>query len=138
MCPGDAILYGAMEQLVDTNNYEFTAATGVKAVCGLRIVRDGEQTIVVLTELPENRGMSVTNAAEEIATQVRREFGLDPDQTLWIEHYPEQQVAYHGRPLREKATYDEIIYTWDDYQASEPEWHRLNQEEVEILLGDFL
>lgn len=123
------------ERLVDTNDYEFTAATGVKATCGLRIVRDAEQTVVILTELPDNRGMSVTNAAEELATQVRREFGLDPDQTRWIEHYPERETSVHQRPHRESATYDEIIYTWEDYQASEPEWRRLAEEEIEILLG---
>jgi hypothetical protein len=70
----------------------------MKACCGLRIMRDEQQTIVVLTELPENRRMSVTNAAEEIATEVRREFGLDPDQTRWIEHYPERQYTYTESP----------------------------------------
>jgi hypothetical protein len=33
------------------------------------------------------------------------------------------------------ATYDEIIYTWEGYQAREPTWRRLLYEEVEILLG---
>jgi len=125
-----------MERLVDTNNYEFTAATGVKASCGLRIVRDGEQTVVVLTELPDNPGMSVTNAAEEIATQVRREFGLDPDQTRWIEHYPKWQHHIHRQLHTESSIYDEIIYTWIDYEATQPEWQRLTYEEVEILLDE--
>ena len=97
-----------MEQLIATH-YEFTAATGATATCGLHIVREGTQLVVVLTELPDNPGMSVTNAAEEIASQVRREFGLDPDQTRWIEHYPERYYHVHGRTLRDPATYDEII-----------------------------
>lgn len=123
-----------MERLVNTT-YEFTAATGVQAVCGLCIVRDGEQIVVVLTELPHNHGMSVTNAAEEIATQVRQSFGLDPDQTRWIEHYPEQQHRIRSRVHTEPPTYDKVIFTWDNYKASEPTWQRLSGEEGEVLLG---
>jgi hypothetical protein len=122
------------EQLLATT-YEFTAATGIKAVCGLRLVRDEERVVVVLTELPDNPGMSVTNACEEIATQVRRAFGLDPDQIRWIEHYPEREHHVHRRTLHEAATYDEIIFIWEDYQARAPTWRRLTPEEVHLLLG---
>src|SRR5262245_34761683 len=122
-----------MERLVNTI-YEFTAATGVKAICGLCILRDDERMVAVLTELPDNTGMSVTNAAEEIATQVRRSFGLDPEQTRWIEHYPERQYQVHQRTLTEPATYDEIVFTWENYQATEPNWLRLSKEDGEIML----
>ncbi len=123
-----------MERLVDTH-YEHKPKIGTPAACCLSILHSEEQTIVVFTELPDNEGMSVTNAAEDIATQVRREFGLDPDQTRWIEHYPERQHHVHNRIHIEPATYDEVIYTWDGYQASEPTWRRLTREEFEVLVG---
>jgi hypothetical protein len=112
------------EPIVENPRYVFTASTGVPAVCGLRIVSDGAQRIVVLTELADNVGMSVTNAAAEIAAQVRSEFSLDPDLTRWIEHYPQY------------PTYDEITFTWDGHNALEPSWRRLVVEEAEVLIGD--
>jgi hypothetical protein len=124
-----------MERLLDTH-YEFITATGVKARCGLRILRDGSQVVVILSELRDNRGRSVTNAAEEIATQVRRKFGLDPDQTRWIERYPERQRFRRNRDRSEPDVYDEILYVWDEYRATEPEWRRLAPDEVQRMVGD--
>jgi hypothetical protein len=34
---------------------------------------------------------SVTNYAEHLATAMRRQYGLKPEDMIWIEHYPESQ-----------------------------------------------
>lgn len=95
----------------DVPRYTFQGYFGARSVCRLRIyhVRLGDQQgnvtrpLVVLTELANNPGTSVTNAAELLATKVEREYQLPPS-TLWVEHYDRggeedtyDQVAYEGR-----------------------------------------
>ena len=43
-------------------------------------------TAPIAIEMPDNEGVSVTNYAEELASQVQRMFGFP--QLRWIEHYP--------------------------------------------------
>jgi len=87
----------------------------------------------MLTELPDNRGMSVTNAFEYIATQVLCQNRLHPGRVIWIEHYPER-----GRDLPE--TLDLVTLEWseepDGWTASHPGWRRVSGELVAELLGE--
>ncbi|MCW7072214.1 MAG: hypothetical protein OCU12_07835 [Methanophagales archaeon] len=97
--------------------------------------------ILIMSERDDNPGMSVTNACELIATawynDVRRR-GLSvpkPDEFVWIEHYPANDI----RPL---PTYDRITFTWkhtlhnDVWTAFSPEWERIAEKaltELDIL-----
>jgi hypothetical protein len=57
------------------NDYEFLAPNGFISHCHLQIYRaEGRPMLVVASELPSNPGMSVTNAAETLATDVFRAF----------------------------------------------------------------
>lgn len=58
------------------------------AVCRIEAIRlvDG-RAVVIVVELPDNTGTSVTNACEELATQVCQQLGIDVRQLVWIEHY---------------------------------------------------
>lgn len=100
--------------------------------CRVRLYKgfDGGYT-VLLTELADNPGESVTNACERIATGVQPRWALDLTTTRWIEHYPAESFREKGRG----ATFDEITFTWGDGTASHPQWHRLPLEVVEILTG---
>ena len=64
------------------------------AVCRRRMWTVGELTIVVLTEVEENEGMSVTNAYERLAAMTLNAYpALQPGRIIWIEH--EAPVALH-------------------------------------------
>jgi hypothetical protein len=118
-------------ELLHHSDYQYTGALKRQARCGLRIYERAEGKVVFMTEQNDNHGPSVTNNVEELATQVRREFGLDSDQTTWVEHYPEREWRVHNRVQIEPPSYDEVTFTWVDYVATEPEWRRLDREEVE-------
>ncbi len=81
--------------------------------CGVQIIqRDGAAT-VILTELPDNPGTSVTNAIEDIATLIYKErlADLAADAITWIEHYPQRgKIA---------ETHDRVILQWE---PSTPHW----------------
>ncbi|HPI82750.1 MAG TPA: hypothetical protein PK122_05985 [Candidatus Paceibacterota bacterium] len=56
-------------------------------------------------------GTSVTNASEDLATEIVAKEGLDPAKCRFFEFYPE----YEG-------DVDEITYIWDSGKARNPQW----------------
>ncbi len=110
--------------------YRYPGLWDLPARCGVEILRhDTGGATVILTELPDNPGSSVTNLAATLATRLRaaRLADLAPAQIRWIEHYP-------ARGQRE-ATFDELTLTWDPaartYRA--PAWRRLTPDEIRQL-----
>ena len=97
--------------------------------------------VVLCTELPSNRGESVTNAAERIAGSVIAAFKL-PTPLVWIEHYPPETT--NGKV----ETFDLVVF--GHYEVREivrveeegpikeigpPSWRRLDRASVEVLVG---
>jgi len=105
--------------------YEFKSAMG-QAFCGLRIFND-PHALVVVTEHPDNQGMSVTNAAEDLATNIVADFGLNPLTTVFFEHWP----PMGGQP----ESFDLVRFIWIDGRATSPEWRRWAAEQIEIVTG---
>jgi hypothetical protein len=99
--------------------------------CRLRIYkrRDGGQT-VLLTEVANNPGQSITAASDVIATGLVARYHLDPATTFWIEHWP----ADPSDKLSENA-YASVKYTWLDGVAASPRWRRLSLERAEEMTG---
>lgn len=59
------------------------------AVCRVRIYKGQTGNVMLLTELPENTGLSVTNGVEKIAAEVAVEYNLN--HAIIIEHYPDRR-----------------------------------------------
>lgn len=62
------------------------------AFCRIRI----NGNTVVATELPDNTGMSITNAAEEVALLVCHNYSIPLSELVWIEHYPHRAGLDEG------------------------------------------
>ena len=106
------------------------------ARCRLRVIEPnspGRPTVMVLSELADNPGASITNAAEQAWQAAARRTGLypgsglEPHTAIYIEHYPGDR--YH-RP----ETFD--VVTFDDPQTfTGPEWRPLGPLEFSELIG---
>ena len=128
--------------MIDTL-YHFKGFGGCACVCRLRFFEapTGE-TVIVATELLENEGTSITNMAEHLATQVCREFNIDPEQLLWIEHYT---GLVDGPDERIPESFDlvsfDLSFTEDGqqcYRFTEPHWRHMPLAEVSFLTGGAL
>lgn len=64
-------------------------------------------------------GTSITNASEQLATEIREKYGLNPELCKFYETY-----NYDDR------TFDEIIYTWENGIARSPEWMPSDNEKI--------
>ena len=108
--------------------YEYKGYHGAPSVCGLEIRALKVGTLVVVTELPDNPGTSVTNMAENLATDVCRSRKISPHKLLWVEHYPER-----GIDLPE--TWDEVFFDfdWTNISFFNPRWSRTSKGFGEAL-----
>lgn len=108
---------------------------GYPAVCHAAVYpRQDRPPMIILTEPPENRGMSVTNAIEYLATAIfnhprfRQVLGEDPRDCLWIEHYPETDVR--------EETWDMVYLAWRQENGEwtavgeEPRWYHLDYHDL--------
>jgi|GraSoiStandDraft_24_1057298.scaffolds.fasta_scaffold292817_2 hypothetical protein len=73
--------------------------------------------------------MSITNASEWLASHIATEYELDPRSTRFIEHYSEASYGDTSMP----DTYDEVAFAWNGRKAHDPQWRRLQGEELAAL-----
>ena len=115
-----------------------------------------ERPVVICTELPDNEGMSITHAAEQIANEVLANHpdvfaialsstpGIEYDKSfIWIEHY---QDGARGTPDG-RATFDLVKFAhyeprevlragqWAK-EIGEPSWSAMDRASVEALIGE--
>jgi hypothetical protein len=109
----------------------------IEATCRIRVYQLADGVIVVIaTELPDNPGASITNAAEILATDMRRWFVVPGGGLLWIEHYQDRAMI-GGRP-QQKQSFDRVFFRWNGQQYDDPDWKPFSREQVETLIGELL
>lgn len=108
--------------------YHFCGLHGCESKCGLRIIElaDG-QVVVIASELPDTPGTSVTNFAEELASLVCTEQGIEPKQLVWIEHY----VPHKGHPKPDWDLVTFAVALGDGEQATfaQPQWRPMREKD---------
>ena len=113
------------------DRYRFRGFHGCDAWYALDILKANEgRTVVIATEVEDNPGTSVTNAAEELACQVCVEFSIDPSQLVWIEHYG---YPAPGELKRHPRTYDLVTFTISPAARGavfrQPQWRPMRNED---------
>jgi len=125
--------------------FEYRGFHGCKCCCKLELLPLAEgRTAVIATEMLENRGTSITNVAEHLASYVCDRFGIDPERLVWIEHYG-YDSPFHPREPRdydlvtfERRAPEKIVWApavlrmhpdgWPGY-FEEPEWRIMREED---------
>ena len=92
--------------------------------------------VAVVSDIPfEKQGpnqLTVKSCAGHIATNVVRNFSIDPGRMLWIEYYP-------GDPENEKFRYpvqehfEETEFTWTENGAEKARWKTPGPATVELV-----
>ena len=102
----------------------------ISSTCHLTLWQSDTETLVMVTELAANEGMSVTNAAGWLATKVIQDYQLSPERTRFVEHYG--KMSYANSDIVD--TYDLVTFSWNEEgEACNPKWRRLTKEEVTAL-----
>ena len=79
--------------------------------------------MVIVSELPENPGRTITEESLALIRLVCHKFALNPTKTMWLEHYP--QSYFH-----KEETYKQLILIECNVWSS-----RINKQQLEALLS---
>ena len=116
--------------------YEYEGFGGCKSICNLEIHRN----LVICSAREDNEGTSITNVAEQLATEIANQYLPDPSKLVWVEHYPKRTVGNH-------ESWDLVFFNVKnngvfrdksvDVQFSNPRWVRIEEQVVNALRETF-
>jgi hypothetical protein len=111
--------------------FDFKGRWDAPSRCGLKIVKKQERHIAIVTELFEdNPGTSITEFNTELAAIIIKEFNLDPEKLLFIEHNPDR-----GSKLDHYQESFEIVrFQRNGARFCDPEWERISRDRVDELI----
>ncbi|MGE0087334.1 MAG: hypothetical protein AB7S75_23250 [Desulfococcaceae bacterium] len=92
--------------------------------------------VAVVSDIPFGKQgpnqLTVKSCASHIATNVVRNFSIEPGRMLWIEHYPgdseNEKLRY---PVKEH--FDEAEFSWDEGGAKNARWKTPSPATVELV-----
>lgn len=88
--------------------------------------------VAIVSETPNNTGMSVCNAFEDLVPQVCEVFGLCLDHLIWIEHWGKWSVA-EGAPYdRDEEEYTQVLFDIESGRACNPRWRYLGSDRTAL------
>jgi len=94
---------------------------GGRGAVRVRTYRHANHVVALMTELFNNPGPSITNAAEAVTGAVQREFGFD---VVCVEHYP-----------REGGSHETLAVVKIDGRGN-PGWYALSDDDLVTLIGE--
>lgn len=126
---------------------DYVAPTPQVGRCRVRVFlpdNERDSPVVILTELADNPGLSLTHAVKEIATKVVLDNELPPNRTVFIEHHEDSVRGIPGDPV----TFDLLTFSNDEAETEvvegsslwridlgKPRWSALDCASVERLVG---
>ena len=66
-----------------------------------------------------NKNLTIRSCNAHIATEVTRQFKINPGKMLWVEFYPESKYGIKKEKII-KESYEKIDFTWKDGKAYDP------------------
>ncbi len=118
---------------------------GCDSKCRVEIWTDARElkAAVVLTELVDNPGTSVTNYVEELATLVlplvETLCECPPQSIIWIEHYEKvpQRTAERWHHYLLDESWGVVSLRWTGTRYESPTWKPSDLQEIERLVVEF-
>jgi hypothetical protein len=114
--------------------FEYKGQWESPSKCGLKVVKrkDGK-TLAIVTEIyRQNPGTPVTEWCAPLANQILKALNENPENFIFVEHTPDlkSKLSFY------EETFDLVTFDWNGNQFENPQWKRLNQEQVAILMED--
>lgn len=113
--------------------YNYKGLWDLPSICGLKIVKKENETIVIVTDLfQENPGTPITEWSTKLAKEICEENDIEYSKLVYIEHTPDKDT---------KLTFNHQSFFKVNFDISEgifenPKWKELNVEEVNKLLNE--
>jgi hypothetical protein len=113
--------------------FKFTGSWGIPSKCGIKHFSFNGKDCILVSELyKDNPGTSITQVSASLAMQICKEFNINPENLIYIEHCPEMNSKL--------SFYDEEFYKVSfeliDGEFINPSWQILTMEEKKMYLQD--
>ena len=110
--------------------YDYENLYGRKSKCGLQIFDKKGFTYVIATDIYDgNPGGSVTDYTAELAMQISKEFDIDLDKMIFIQHSPELKSSLE---FYREAFY-KVSFENNNGILSKPDWDEIERKELEEI-----
>ena len=112
--------------------FEYTDMNKRPAYCDIEKIGN----IVIMTELADNTGASVTNSCEYIARQYAEQNNLSVKDLTFIERYDKRNYEFGQRPFKgEFPIYALVTFTDNGCKSKlTPNWKHLSSDEFNDLI----
>ncbi len=112
--------------------YEFKGLWDVPSVCGLKVIKDTNPPIIIVTDLyKQNPGTTVTNYCSKLASLICEENAIDLNNFIFIQHCPDRSSKLDF--YREK--FELVQFQVTDGELINPDWHEVTKQKVDALIG---
>ncbi|MFZ9739103.1 MAG: hypothetical protein ACO3EZ_13945 [Prochlorotrichaceae cyanobacterium] len=91
------------------------------------------RNIILVTNMGFEMGWFIPNLMETLVNSVVREFNIDPQSLVWLEHYPAGDPQYHQELT--STGFSLVTFEWQSGQATNPRWANVNYRDLLNLLG---
>jgi hypothetical protein len=121
--------------------HPFESVSGIRSRCRIRVYfpeQEQDAPVVICSELPENPGIPVTGATENIAAEVIMGHWLEAP--VWIEYHPKETTAAAVESLElvvfsDYKVKEAVRNAGSRIEIGEPSWKALDRRAVEVLVG---
>jgi len=113
--------------------YHFNGLWDVPSICGLKIIKKKDNTIIIATDLfDENPGTSITEWNTKLAKELCDKFEIVYNQLIYIEHTPDKKTKLSfNQESFFKVNFDILNGKFDN-----PQWEQMSKEEVNNLITE--
>jgi hypothetical protein len=113
--------------------YNFNGLWDVPSICGLKIVKKQDETIVIATDLfDENPGTSITEWNSKLAKEICDKHKIDNKQLVYIEHTPDKKTKLSFN----QESFFNVKFEIVDDKFENPKWQEISKEEVNKLITE--
>ena len=113
--------------------YHFKGLWDVPSICGLKIVKKDNKSIIIATDLfDENPGTSITEWNTKLAKEICDKNGIDYDKFIYIEHTPDKKTKLSFN----QESFFEVKFDIIDDKFENPQWSEISKEEVNKLITE--
>ena len=113
--------------------YHFKGLWDVPSICGLKIVKKPNETVVIATDLfDENPGTSITEWNTKLVKEICDDNNIDYKQVVFIEHTPNKDTKLSFN----HESFFKVNFDVEGDKFENPQWQELTKEEVDKLLTE--
>jgi hypothetical protein len=129
-------IHDTLPSAAEDYRLSYPSPSGHESVCRIRVYRpEDKPAVIVATELRDNEGMSITNAAEGVHCLAWERAGF-PEPVFFVEHHPRNFYGHHDVERFELVTFERMEETMGEQSEFGPaSWKHLSCAEMRALIG---